>query len=337
MGRSLTERLVANPQRATKDFPFLFPAAGGGVGAGRAVWARGTLLLGSKQPCTNPAPVPVPVLEAAAAVPSACEREGGLPISAMSVGTSASGALLPLIDQPVFPGDELCPLTAFPDGIVLGIGVVRDANDLHACCAGILRWDPAVKKMWVDGEGRRYLPASGDHVIGVIDSKHPEEYRLHINGAACASLPVLAFDGATRRNRPHLEVGALVYARIVLAHRDMEPEASCAAPPGVGAKDWVTRESVFGELQGGHVFSCPAPLCRRLLGTDECPVLDALGALAPFELAVGVNGRVWISSSSAAMVVLAQASLLRSQGIADEEHAALVNSLAQAFDLSPED
>ena len=39
------------------------------------------------------------------------------------------------------------------------------------------------------------------------------------------------------------------------------------------------------------------------MGLDETsPVLDALGALAPFELAVGANGRVWLSSSSAAMV-----------------------------------
>ena len=117
----------------------------------------------------------------------------------------------------------------------------------------------------------------------------------------------------------------------------MEPEVSCAAPPGVGAKDWVTKESVFGELSGGYVFDCPPLLCRRLMGLHETsPVLDALGALAPFELAVGANGRVWLSSSNAAMVVLSQAAILRSQGVADEDHGRLVDELAEQFDLSPE-
>ena len=39
-----------------------------------------------------------------------------------------------------------------------------------------------------------------------------------------------------------LPVGTLVYCRIVVANRDMEPEVSCKAPQGVGsAKDWVTQ------------------------------------------------------------------------------------------------
>jgi exosome complex component RRP40 len=277
---------------------------------------------------------------------------------------------LPMLGQTVFPGDELCLLSALssaaaattpssmptaaapgpsaasgaqpapppPPPILLGAGVVRDGADLlRSSRVGILRWDGSRCRVWVEGEARRYIPALNDHVIGIVDSKHAEEYRLHIGGPALASLPVLAFDGATKRNRPHLEVGALIYARVTLAHRDMEPEVSCAAPPGVGAKDWVTKESVFGELSGGYVFDCPPLLCRRLMGLDETsPVLDALGALAPFELAVGANGRVWISSSSAAMVVLSQAAILRSQGVADEDHSKLVDELAERFEISPE-
>ena len=254
-------------------------------------------------------------------------------------------ASLPLLNSTVFPGDELCTLSGLASSsgddaqpILLGTGVVRDGADLlRSARVGVLRWEADRSRLWIEGETRRYVPALDDHVIGIVESKHAEEYRLHIAGAGLASLPVLAFDGATKRNRPHLEVGALVYARVTLAHRDMEPEASCAAPPGVGAKDWVTRESVFGELSGGQVFDCPALLCRRLMGLDETsPVLDALGALAPFELAVGANGRVWLSSANAAMVVLAQAAILASQGVADEEHGKLVDELANAFDIAPE-
>ena len=250
----------------------------------------------------------------------------------------------PLVGESVYPGDEICAVSLLATGtrqLLLGVGVYRDGDSLFSSRCGTLRYDGAAirgQRLWVEGEAGRYVPALGDHVVGRVESKHADEYRLHIGAASPASLPLLAFDGATRRNRPHLEVGALVYARVTLAHRDMQPECSCAAPPGVGAKDWVTKESVFGELAGGFVFACPQLLCRRLMasvdGEEEAPpVLDALGARAPFELAVGANHRVWIATSSAAMTVLAQLAILRSQGVADEEQAALVEELSHTFEL----
>ena len=252
----------------------------------------------------------------------------------------------PCAGRSVFPGDVLVALSFFDDApdeqsekeqqqapVTLGSGVLRDGGNLRATTIGLVRWDGVARRLWVEGAPRRYVPARGDHVIGIVVEKHAEEYRLHVGAAAPASLPVLAFDGATKRNRPHLEVGALVYARITLAHRDMEPEATCAAPPGVGAKDWVTNESVFGELASGHVFDCPITLCRRLAGADDCPVLEAIGDLAPFELAIGANGRVWISSGSAAVIVLAQLAILQSEGVRDEDHAALVEKISTTFDL----
>lgn len=178
-------------------------------------------------------------------------------------------------DRGVFPGDHLCAIGDLAQ-VLLGPGVARDGDFLVASRAGVLRWEAERSRLWVDNDQKRYVPALGDHVIGVVVEKHAEEYRLRVGAAALATLPTLAFDGATKRNRPHLEVGTLVYARVVLANKDMEPEVSCAAPPGVGAKDWVTKESVFGELEGGNVFDCPQALCRELLATDSA-VLDALG------------------------------------------------------------
>ena len=48
-----------------------------------------------------------------------------------------------------------------------------------------------------------------------------------------------------------LEVGALVYARIEHAHDGMEPEATCAAPPGVSAKDWEKLKEILSSDVGG--------------------------------------------------------------------------------------
>ena len=43
-------------------------------------------------------------------------------------------------------------------------------------------------------------------MIGIIVEKHGENYVVDIGAPFSASLPVLAFEGATRRNRPNLQV-----------------------------------------------------------------------------------------------------------------------------------
>ena len=45
-----------------------------------------------------------------------------------------------------------------------------------------------------------------ESVIGIIAEKYGENFAVDIGGPFTASLPVLAFEGATRRNRPNLQV-----------------------------------------------------------------------------------------------------------------------------------
>lgn len=52
----------------------------------------------------------------------------------------------------------------------------------------------------------RYIPAIEESVIGIITEKYGENFAVDIGGPFTASLPVLAFEGATRRNRPNLQV-----------------------------------------------------------------------------------------------------------------------------------
>lgn len=115
--------------------------------------------------------------------------------------------------------------------------------------------------------------------MGTVVARHAEGYRVDIGAAHMASLDALAFEGATKRNRPNLkvitpffslvvlgmrvdprlflcQVGALVYARVSLANRDMEPELECF--------DATTRKSEgFEELKGGTVFPCSLGMARR--------------------------------------------------------------------------
>ncbi|KAK0542655.1 exosome non-catalytic core subunit rrp40, partial [Tilletia horrida] len=75
-----------------------------------------------------------------------------------------------------------------------------------------------------------YIPAPSDTVIGQITARGPDFYTVSLLSSHTAALPVLAFEGATKRHRPNLRVGSLVYARVVSAERHTDPELSCVNP-----------------------------------------------------------------------------------------------------------
>ena len=109
---------------------------------------------------------------------------------------------------------------------------------------------------------------------------------------------MLSFEGATRRNRPNIKSGDVVYARVVAASRDLEPQLSCVDAAG--------RAAGFGHLKEGMLVSVSSAYARQLLAGPpaQAPVLGALGSSLAFELAVGVNGRVWVAASSVRATVL---------------------------------
>lgn len=102
----------------------------------------------------------------------------------------------------------------------------------------------------------QYVPSLNDSVIGTIISKHAEFYKVDIGSAHTATLPALAFEGATKRNKPNLQVGMLVYARISATSKDLDPELDCTNPTS-GKGDG------FGELKDGFMFKVSLGLARR--------------------------------------------------------------------------
>lgn len=101
----------------------------------------------------------------------------------------------------------------------------------------------------------QYIPATSDFIIGTVTARLGDTYRLHLNPSSPpAVLPHLSFKNASRKNRPQLEVGALVYAKVVLANKDMECEVSCVGDSG--------RADGLGELKGGNVITVGLRTCR---------------------------------------------------------------------------
>ncbi|KAA1469892.1 exosome complex exonuclease RRP40 [Dentipellis sp. KUC8613] len=161
--------------------------------------------------------------------------------------------------------------------------------------AGTLQHSANGSRWWVESNSRRYVPAPQEFVVGVVTGRMGEGWRVDIGAAHNAGLDALAFEGASRRNRPNLKVGSLVYARVSLAHKDMEPELECF--------DAQTRKAEgFGELKGGFLARCSLKMSRNLLDPNYF-LLPFLGSRYPLDAAVGMNGRVWLNAKDVKQTV----------------------------------
>jgi len=152
----------------------------------------------------------------------------------------------------------------------------------------------------------QYLPTTGDLVIGTIRGGTADFYYVSIaDHSTNALLPNLAFESATKKTRPILANGALVYARVSAgldANKHMDATLECVYPS-------TGRADGLGPLTDGMVFGVSLGLARRLLmprpledgGVAVLAELEAAGAA--FETAVGRNGRVWVDAADVRTVV----------------------------------
>eukprot|EP00927_Polykrikos_kofoidii_P072784 TRINITY_DN68879_c0_g1_i1.p1 TRINITY_DN68879_c0_g1~~TRINITY_DN68879_c0_g1_i1.p1 ORF type:complete len:231 (+),score=34.80 TRINITY_DN68879_c0_g1_i1:200-892(+) len=222
------------------------------------------------------------------------------------------------------PGDEV-PLSG---DIAAGLGVTvdQDSSRAYATAAGLLKHQG--DEVSVENLRKRYLPRGGDVVVGIITHRTADAYKVDIRAPSPAYLPSLAFNSATRRNRPNLEVGALVFARVVSAHPDLETELSCVDLET--KKAWTTMEVQYGELKGGLNFEVALSAANRLVQAD-CFILDRLGKDFPYELCAGQNGRLWLQAQTARETVLLLQAIRRSFGMTDPQVEAMVSKMVQVF------
>ncbi|KAJ0439632.1 putative exosome complex RNA-binding protein 1/RRP40/RRP4 [Helianthus annuus] len=133
-----------------------------------------------------------------------------------------------LVDQLVVPGDVILDLSNMANQTLKlsGGGLRQDGDSICVMKAGKL-WFMKPNKYWVESSQKRYVPSAGDNVLGVVVDTKPENFLVDIKGPALAFLPVLSFEGGTRRNIPKFEVGTLLYVSVVSANPGMNPELSC--------------------------------------------------------------------------------------------------------------
>lgn len=151
---------------------------------------------------------------------------------------------------------------------------------------------------------QQYIPAQGDLVIGQVHHGAADFYYVQLSPyTSNALLPVLAFEMATKKTRPQLAAGQLVYARVSLANKHMDAELECV-------NSATGKAEGMGPLTGGMLFTVSLGFARRLLmpkSTTEggIVVLEELGKMGlGFEIATGRNGKVWVKSDSVKTILI---------------------------------
>ncbi|KAH9323183.1 hypothetical protein KI387_017822 [Taxus chinensis] len=239
----------------------------------------------------------------------------------MELDEAKPSSTVNFVDEIVGPGDTVLDLTKLGNQTLrLGGGLRQDFDYVTVTKVGRLRYKKP-NKYWVEGSHKRYTPCVEDKIIGIVVDCRSDNFLLDIKGPMLAFLPVLAFEGGTRRNIPKFETGALIYVRVVKANRDMNPELSCTDASG--------KASEFGGLTGGYMFECSTGLARALLSTPTCPVLEELGKTLSFEIAVGLNGRVWVNAPSPSTVILVSNAIINAEYLSGVQQKILAQRLLQ--------
>lgn len=184
---------------------------------------------------------------------------------------------------------------------------------INATRAGLLSTDPKRNAVSIlSFPNHRYIPTPNDMVIAQIHHSSADYFHCMITPQTPqVLLAQLAFEGATKKTRPILKQGDLVYARVLSTGvcAGAEVELTCVNPATGKAEP-----GGLGPLTGGMVFDVSVGLAARLTrassskaehedGVAGLVVLDELGSklegLGGFEIAVGRNGKVWVDCSNA--------------------------------------
>ncbi|KAI0464330.1 hypothetical protein LJB42_001941 [Komagataella kurtzmanii] len=193
----------------------------------------------------------------------------------------------------IVPGDRL---DIKPENIILGPGFYVDpkTDEILPTNAGILEVSQKQNKTVyvIDSKSKTYIPKTNDFVIGIITGTFGELYKVGLSEfTQAAQMSVYAFPNASKKNRPHLKVGDVIYARVLSAERDIEVELECIDPT-------TGKEGGFGQLEDGYLFTVNLAYARYLLFNENAEILTELVKKCKFELAVGCNGRIWIKSET---------------------------------------
>jgi len=194
--------------------------------------------------------------------------------------------------------------------VKLGPGLHLEKHDVVACKAGKLHYK-APNVFWIDSHQKRYVPSKGDYVVGVTVGRQGDFYKVDIGSSDLALLNFLSFEGASKRNKPNISNGDVIFGRLVVANKEMEPEISCVESSG--------KANGLGVLpKDGLLFHVSLNLSRKLL-SPECILLPELGSRFCFEIVIGMNGRIVLFSKTINQILMLVKLVVSSEYLTNSE------------------
>lgn len=145
----------------------------------------------------------------------------------------------------------------------------------------------------------------------LFDPRHQIKWIGIIGSYKQAILGVTDFQGATQKLRPNLALKSLVYARVESFCPFLKIKLTCQTINKSKARiveddswngkdlmeqEWTTGEAFFGELKGGLDFQVSSVYARQLLRDES--VFSQIKKHSSFEVAIGVNGVIWIKAKN---------------------------------------
>lgn len=215
----------------------------------------------------------------------------------------------------VYPGDMIVRSRSNPNKTIsIGNNVIITPQGIRSSLLGKVSFDGNTLSVSYLPQHQRFTPYPGAPVIGIVQGRVTESalllgtastlYQIDINLPYPAQLDSLAFDGATKKHRPRLTTGDVVFARILsLRTRGVGPLLTCrvSEKSGLMPKSWTTGESFFGPLTGGVVVSIPVDAADTLIrhSVGAHPLVQAATEHIPCSIVVGANGRMWVGRRTA--------------------------------------
>ena len=144
----------------------------------------------------------------------------------------------------VCPGDILTSnIGSSDEQIKLGRGLSLKDNKIIANIAGDLRQNIFNNKYYINNNKKFYEPKENDQIIGIIDDKAGDFYKVNVYSGNICVLNRLSFEGATKRNKPELKSGDLVYCRVLSDSKQIDTELTCITVNS-SRKEWSSGETV---------------------------------------------------------------------------------------------
>ncbi|CCE85211.1 Piso0_004793 [Millerozyma farinosa CBS 7064] len=176
--------------------------------------------------------------------------------------------------------------------------------------------------IYIDSNSKRYIPQVNDLVIGIITGVLGESYKVQLQDHSTnLLLSMTAFPNATKKNRPNLRVGQAVYARVSQADPNIDAEVECFDPT-------TGKDGGFGLLdESGYIFDVNLNFARDLLFNQNSPFLEKLATRCKFEIAIGMNGKIWLKCGDGVKAREADSSSTQENTNGNTDKSALIKNL----------